>query len=169
MATETATFAMGCFWGPDALFAKVPGVMSTRVGYSGGTKEDPTYEEVCTERTGHAEAVEIVFDPKLVSYAHLLDLFWHHHNPTTQDHQGPDYGAQYRSSIFYHSPAQQKLAEQTKHEIQKLLKQPVVTEIVPATRFWSAEEYHQHYFAKKGITRSCHISWKTTAELQSHE
>ncbi|MSS74593.1 peptide-methionine (S)-S-oxide reductase [Candidatus Pacearchaeota archaeon] len=169
MTTETATFAMGCFWGPDALFGKVPGVISTRVGYTGGKTADPSYDDVCTDTTGHAEAIEIVFDPLVVSYAQLLDLFWHNHNPTTPDQQGPDYGNQYRSAIFYHSPAQQKRAEQTKQDIQKLLKQPIVTEIVPAPRFWSAEEYHQQYFAKKGITRSCHISWKTPDELRLRE
>lgn len=168
MKPETATFAMGCFWGPDALFAKVPGVVSTRVGYTGGSTSEPGYEEVCEGDTGHAEAVEIVFDPSVVSYAQLLDFFWHNHNPTTQDQQGPDYGSQYRSAIFYHSPTQQKLAEETKQQIQKLLKQPIVTEIVPAGTFWSAEEYHQHYFAKKGIARSCHLTWKTPDELRAH-
>lgn len=168
LPTETATFAMGCFWGPDALFGNIPGVISTRVGYTGGTLPHPSYDAVCSGTTGHAEAVEIVFDPQLISYAQLLDLFWHHHNPTTKDQQGPDYGSQYRSAIFYHSPKQQKLAEDTKATIQKLLKQPIVTEIVPATRFWSAEEYHQQYFAKRGINRSCHISWKTPDELRLH-
>jgi peptide-methionine (S)-S-oxide reductase len=110
MKTEMATFGMGCFWGPDALFRAVPGVVSTRVGYSGGTVSSPSYEQVCTGATGHAEAVEIVFDPAVISYAQLLDLFWHNHNPTTIDQQGPDYGSQYRSVIFYHSPSQKQQA-----------------------------------------------------------
>ena len=165
MKTEIATFGMGCFWGPDALFGTVQGVVSTRVGYSGGTVSSPSYEQVCTGATGHAETVEIVFDPAVVSYAQLLDLFWHNHNPTTLDQQGPDYGSQYRSVIFYHSPSQKQQAEETKKAIQKLLAQPIVTEIVPASRFWPAEGYHQGYFKKKGINRSCHISWKTPKEL----
>ncbi len=168
MKTETATFAMGCFWGPQKLFDDVPGVVKTQVGYTGGKTDDPSYDEVCTDTTGHAEAIEIEFNPTQVSYADLLALFWHNHNPTTSEHQGPDYGNQYRSAIFYHSPAQQRLAEQTKEEIQKLVKQPIVTEIVPGGKFWSAEEYHQRYFAKKGISRSCHISWKTPKELLGH-
>lgn len=168
MVTETATFAMGCFWGPDALFSKVPGVLQATVGYTGGKTNDPSYDEVCSGTSGHAEAVEIVFDPHVVSYAQLLDLFWHNHNPTTRDQQGPDYGNQYRSAIFYHSAEQRKEAERMKQEIQKLVKQPIVTEIAPASPFWPAEAYHQKYFAKKGINRSCHITWKTPDELLKH-
>lgn len=168
MTTELATFGMGCFWGPDALFEKVPGVLKTRVGYAGGSMDHPEYDDVCSGETGHAEVVQITFDPALVSYAQLLDLFWHNHNPLTRDRQGPDYGNQYRSVIFYHSKEQKQLAEKTKQAIERILQQPVVTEIVPAGIVWSAEDYHQRYFAKKGINRSCHLSWKTPKELQQH-
>jgi peptide-methionine (S)-S-oxide reductase len=157
--TEKATFAMGCFWGPDDFFRKVPGVLDTAAGYTGGTKENPTYEEVCTGTTGHAEAVEITFDPAKISYDQLLDLFWKNHNPTTLDRQGPDVGAQYRSAVFFHSAEQEKVARASKEKLEKNGRygDPIVTEIVPAGMFWRAEEYHQQYFAKKGIAGACHF------------
>jgi peptide-methionine (S)-S-oxide reductase len=143
MTHETATFGMGCFWSPQRLFSEVPGVLETTVGYMGGKTQQPTYEQVCDTKTGHAEVVQIVFDPKIVSYEKLLELFWSNHDPTTKNRQGPDVGSQYRSAIFYHTPAQQKAAEKTK---------PVeaVTEITKAPTFWPAESYHQHYLKKRG-------------------
>jgi peptide-methionine (S)-S-oxide reductase len=158
MSTEIATFAAGCFWGVEELFGKIPGVVSTRAGYSGGVIENPTYEDVCTSATGHAEAVEVVFDNTKVSYADLLHIFWSNHNPTTPNQQGPDFGTQYRSVIFYHSPEQKELAEKSKEELEKSgkFKKSIVTEIVPAAPFYAAEEYHQKYFAKRG-GGSCHV------------
>ncbi len=158
MSKEVATFAAGCFWGVEELFTKIPGVISTRVGYSGGVIENPTYEDVCTSATGHAEAVEVVFDNAKVSYADLLDIFWNNHNPTTPNQQGPDFGTQYRSVIFYHSPEQKELAEKSKEELEKSgkFKKSIVTEIVPAAPFYAAEEYHQKYFAKRG-GGACHV------------
>ncbi len=158
MSKEVAAFAAGCFWGVEELFTKIAGVISTRVGYSGGVIENPTYEDVCTSATGHAEAVEVVFDNTKVSYADLLDIFWNNHNPTTPNQQGPDFGTQYRSVIFYHSPEQKELAEKSKEELEKSgkFKKPIVTEIVPAAPFYVAEEYHQKYFAKRG-GGSCHV------------
>ncbi len=154
-----ATFAMGCFWGPDTIFSKVPGVSETKVGYTGGTKDHPTYEEVCAGDTGHAEAVEVTYDPKKVSYDELLDIFWKNHNPTTLDRQGPDVGAQYRSAIFFHTPEQESAARASREALIKSGRygDPIVTKIQPATTFWPAEEYHQKYFAKKGIDPTCHI------------
>ncbi|MDO8520809.1 MAG: peptide-methionine (S)-S-oxide reductase MsrA [bacterium] len=154
-----AVFAMGCFWEPDALFSKIPGVLETAVGYTGGTKENPTYEDVCGGATGHAEAVQIIYDPKKISYDELLDIFWKNHNPTTPGRQGPDIGAQYRSVIFFHTPEQEAAARASKEKLEKNGKwgDPIVTEIVPAGTFWRAEEYHQKYFAKKGIDPTCHV------------
>jgi peptide-methionine (S)-S-oxide reductase len=159
MKTETATFAMGCFWGSEATFKKVPGVVSARVGYAGGRVANPTYEEVCTETTGHAESVEVVFDPSKVTYQQLLNVFFENHDPTTVDQQGPDFGAQYRSVIFYHSPEQKKLAEaeKAKRDASGDYVGPIVTQIVPAGTFYSAEEYHQDYFAKMGVNYTCHL------------
>jgi peptide-methionine (S)-S-oxide reductase len=159
MATETATFAAGCFWGVQSTFEKVPGVISTRVGYSGGKKANPTYEDVCSDSTGHAEAIEIVFDPSKVSYQKLLDIFFENHDPTTVDSQGPDFGNQYRSVIFYHSPEQQKLAEAEKERRDESGEYvgPIVTQIVPAAPFWPAEEYHQFYYDKHGMSWACHF------------
>lgn len=150
---------MGCFWSPDAIFGKVSGVLETAVGYTGGTKENPTYEDVCGGTTGHAEAVEITYDPKNVTYEALLDIFWKNHNPTTHDRQGPDIGAQYRSAIFFHAPEQEALARASKEKLEKNGRygDPIVTEIVPASTFWRAEEYHQKYFAKKGVDPTCHL------------
>jgi peptide-methionine (S)-S-oxide reductase len=154
-----ATFAMGCFWGSDDFFRKVPGVEGTSAGYTGGIKENPTYEEVCTGTTGHAEAVEITYDPEKISYEKLLDIFWKNHNPTTPNRQGPDVGAQYRSVIFFHTSEQESLARASKEKLEKNGRygDPIVTEIVPAGAFWRAEEYHQQYFAKRGIDPTCHI------------
>jgi len=155
---EKATFAAGCFWGVEATFRQLPGVISTRVGYTGGKLANPTYEDVCTDRTGHAEAVEVDYDPAKVSYEQLLNVFWENHDPTTLNRQGPDWGSQYRSAIFFHSPAQQAVAQASKEALDKSGKyrNKVVTEIVPATTFYEAEDYHQQYLEKRGMA-SCHI------------
>ena len=149
---EKATFGAGCFWGVEAAFRRVDGVVETRVGYMGGTKEEPTYPEVCTGRTGHAEVVEVVYDPERVSYEDLLGVFWQIHDPTTRDRQGPDVGSQYRSVIFTHSPDQERAARASKERLERSgrLRRPVVTEIRPAGTFWPAEEYHQRFFEKQG-------------------
>jgi peptide-methionine (S)-S-oxide reductase len=151
-ALEKATFAAGCFWGVESAFRQIPGVVATRVGYTGGHTEDPTYERVCSHTTGHAEAVEVTFDPERVSYEQLLDVFWTNHNPTTKNRQGLDIGDQYRSAVFFHSPKQQEAAERTKEAVQAKLHWPkkVVTEIVPAPEFYEAEDYHQQYLEKRG-------------------
>jgi peptide-methionine (S)-S-oxide reductase len=158
MKTDTATFAAGCFWGVQAEFDKVKGVVQTTVGYAGGHTEKPSYKDVCSDTTGHAEAVEVVFDPTVVTYEQLLDTFWSIHDPTTPNQQGPDYGSQYRSVIFYHSPEQESAAVASKDRLTKAHRfpRPIVTEIVPAATFWRAEEYHQKYFQKHG-GGSCHI------------
>ena len=147
-----ATFGAGCFWGVEAAFRRVDGVIETRVGYMGGTTEEPTYPDVCTGRTGHAEVVEVVYDPERVSYDHLLEVFWQIHNPTTRDRQGPDVGSQYRSVIFTHSPEQEQAARASKERLERSgrLRRPVVTEIRPAGTFWPAEESHQRFFEKQG-------------------
>lgn len=157
--TEKATFGAGCFWGVESLYRKIPGVADVVVGYTGGNRPNPTYEQVCSGATGHAEAVEVTFDPGKVSYERLLEVFWMNHNPTTKDRQGPDHGSQYRSVIFYHSQAQQETAEQSKEALSAsgTWQDPIVTEIVPAKEFYPAEEYHQRYFEKKGIEPTCHI------------
>lgn len=161
-----ATFGAGCFWGVEALFRKVPGVIDVFSGYTGGTLEQPTYKDVCTGTTGHAEAVEVVYDPSLVDYEKLLQVFWSNHNPTTLNQQGPDLGTQYRSVIFYHTDEQRRLAEASKLALEESGKwqQPIVTEIVLAETFYQAEEYHQRYFEKLGIPAcrtgrepNCHI------------
>lgn len=153
---EKATFAAGCFWGVEATFRAVPGVVSTMVGYSGGRTTNPTYQEVCADRTGHAEAVQITYDPTQLSYDMLLDVFWNSHDPTTPNRQGPDAGSQYRSVIFCHSPAQESAARASKETLEKSGKyrRPIVTEIVPATAFYKAEDYHQRYLEKRGLARS---------------
>ena len=151
---EKASFAAGCFWGVEETFRCLNGVVSTSVGYMGGEFENPTYEDVCTGRTGHAETVEVVYDPSIISYDELLTVFWKNHDPTTQDRQGPDIGSQYRSVIFYHSEEQKNLANQSKKEIQNSFNREVVTQIVPATEFYMAEDYHQQYLAKRG-RKSC--------------
>ena len=147
---EMATFAAGCFWGVEEAFTKTKGVKSTRVGYIGGIFPNPTYEDVCTDRTGHAEALQVKYDPKEISYEELLDLFWSIHNPTTKNRQGPDIGSQYRSIIFYHSPEQERIAKKSKQEFEDSNKfqNKIVTEIVPATTFYPAEDYHQKYYRK---------------------
>jgi peptide-methionine (S)-S-oxide reductase len=156
--TEKATFAAGCFWGVEAAFRGVEGVVSTSVGYTGGTTEDPTYEEVCTDRTGHAEAVEVIYDPEVVSYEELLDFFWSIHDPTTKNRQGPDVGSQYRSAIFYHDSEQEAAAWARKGRLQRsgIYSREIVTEIVAASEFYPAEDYHQRYFEKQG-RRGCRI------------
>jgi peptide-methionine (S)-S-oxide reductase len=153
-----ATFAAGCFWGVEDAFRQVKGVTSTTVGYTGGTTRNPTYKEVCTDRTGHAEAVEVEFDPNQVSYRELLALFFQSHDPTTLNRQGPDFGSQYRSAIFFHDAEQEKEAREAKAALEKAgaFKRPIVTQIVPAPDFYRAEDYHQQYFEKQGI-RSCHL------------
>ena len=149
-----ATFGAGCFWHVEDLLAKTKGVKSTMVGYTGGQLPDPTYEEVCTDRTGHAEAVEVEYDPNEISFDELLNIFWSNHNPTTLNRQGPDIGVQYRSAIFYHDEEQKQLAEKSKKELDNSGKypSPIVTEIVPAPKFYKAEEYHQKYFQKNGLS-----------------
>ncbi len=151
-----ATFAAGCFWGVEAEFRATPGVLATRVGYTGGHAADPTYAEVCTNLTGHAEAVEVEFDPKKISYEDLLDVFWRAHDPTTVNRQGPDVGSQYRSAIFVHDAEQERIAEASKRAVQARIERPVVTEIAPASTIWPAEEYHQRYLEKRGLA-TCHI------------
>jgi peptide-methionine (S)-S-oxide reductase len=159
--TETATFAAGCFWGVEASFRQVKGVISTRVGYTGGNKENPTYEQVCSHTTGHAEAVEVVFDRGVVTYTQLLDVFWSIHDPTQMNRQGPDVGSNYRSAIFYHSQEQKELAEDSLNKAQESPRfrgKKIVTQIVSASTFWPAEDYHQQYFEKRGLKGGgCHI------------
>lgn len=156
MSLEKATFGAGCFWGVEASFREIPGVVEAAVGYEGGTMDNPTYQDVCTDETGHAEVVEVTFDPAKVSYGTLVDEFWKLHNPTTRNRQGPDIGTQYRSVIFTHSPEQERIAGESKAKAQANFKSPIVTEIVPANTFYRAEEYHQQYLAKRGL-RHCHI------------
>jgi peptide-methionine (S)-S-oxide reductase len=155
---EKATFGAGCFWGVEAAFRQVQGVKATAVGYAGGSLPDPTYKDVCTDRTGHAEVVQVEYDPAEVSYERLLDVFWENHDPTTLDRQGPDVGTQYRSVIFFHGPEQEQAARASKERQQASgrFRRPIVTEIVPAAPFYRAEEYHQQYLEKRGLA-SCHI------------
>ncbi len=148
--TKKASFAAGCFWGVEKILMKVPGVVSTQVGYQGGQTENPTYEEVCRGVTGHAEAVEVTYDPEKVSYEKLLLTFWQYHDPTTKDQQGPDRGTQYRSVVFYYDDAQREIAEKSVLLLDEsgILKKPIVTEVIPADMFWEAEGYHQKYLVK---------------------
>ncbi len=150
MNLERATFAAGCFWGVEAAFREIEGVVKTSVGYTGGRTPDPSYEQVCSDATGHAEAVDVWFDPDVVSYSDLLDAFWSMHNPTTPNRQGWDFGSQYRSAIFFHDPEQERAAVSSRDEHQKTLGRSIVTEIVPASNFYEAEEYHQRYNEKHG-------------------
>lgn len=158
MSTEIATFGAGCFWGVEATFRQVPGVVGTAVGYLGGTLANPTYHDVCTGRTGHAEVVQVEFEPAKVTYDQLLDVFWKNHDPTTLNRQGPDHGSQYRSAIFFHSPAQERAAIASKEKMDKSggFRRPIVTEITAASTFYKAEDYHQQYLEKRGLA-SCHI------------
>jgi peptide-methionine (S)-S-oxide reductase len=153
-----ATFGAGCFWGVEEEFRKIAGVRETAVGYSGGKTANPTYEDVCTDATGHAEVVEVDYDPAETSYEALLEVFWNEHNPTQLNRQGPDVGTQYRSVIFFHSPEQEAMARASKEKLEKSgrFPRPIVTEISPAQPFWRAEEYHQRYLEKRGLG-SCHV------------
>ncbi len=156
---EKATFGAGCFWGVEAAFAQTPGVTATAVGYEGGATEAPTYKDVCTDRTGHAEVVELEFDPTRVSYSQLLDAFFALHDPTQMNRQGPDWGTQYRSAIFFHDQSQKALAEAKIAELNasgRFAPKRIVTQVEPAQTFWRAEEYHQRYLEKRGLA-SCHI------------
>lgn len=152
---EDATFGAGCFWGVEDAFMKIKGVKETEVGFMGGKTKNPTYEEVCTDKTGHAEVVHLKFDPMEISYEELLNIFWGIHNPTSLNRQGPDFGTQYRSVIFYHNKKQKESAEKSKAEVENSGKygKPIVTEIVPASEFYRAEEYHQKYHQKQGISK----------------
>jgi len=156
--SEIATFAAGCFWGVEAKFRMIPGVEDVAVGYSGGHTENPNYKEVCTDRTGHAEVVQVTFDPAKVSYEKLVEAFWHMHDPTQVNRQGPDFGTQYRTAIFFHSPEQEAVAKKSKAalEVTGKFRQPIATEITKAGPFWRAEEYHQRYLEKRGAA-SCHF------------
>lgn len=149
---EVATFGAGCFWGVEETFRKTKGVKNTAVGYSGGKTANPTYQEVCTDLTGHAEVVRVEYDPKEISYSELLNVFWTSHDPTQMNRQGPDFGKQYRSVIFFHTPEQEKVAREAKEALEKSgkFKRPVATQIVPAAPFYPAEEYHQRYYEKRG-------------------
>ena len=155
---QKATFAAGCFWGVEATFRQIKGVLSTQVGYTGGRTQNPSYEDVCTDRTGHAEAVEVTYDPSKVRYEDLLNVFWENHDPTTPNRQGPDVGEQYRSVIFYHSPEQEAEAKASKAHLESehKFRRPIVTQIVAAGPFYRAEEYHQQYLEKRGLS-TCHI------------
>jgi len=155
---EKAIFAAGCFWGVEATFRQLPGVNSTRVGYIGGKTENPTYKQVCTDGTGHAEAVEVTYDPAKISYDKLLDVFWENHDPTQLNRQGPDWGTQYRSAIFFTTPEQEAAAKASKEALDNSHRfgKKIVTQIVPAPTFFEAEDYHQQYLEKKGLA-SCHI------------
>ncbi len=156
--SQKATFAAGCFWSVEEVFRELKGVLKTTVGYTGGKTKNPTYEQVCSDKTGHAEAVEIEFDPTIISYEKLLDIFWECHDPTQMNRQGPDEGTQYRSAIFYHSEEQKKLALASKQKLEKSKKYntPIVTEIVSASDFYRAEDYHQQYLAKRGM-KTCRV------------
>ena len=155
---ETATFGAGCFWGVEAAFRQIKGVTATAVGYEGGTMVNPTYKDVCTDRTGHAEVVQVQFDPAQASYQDLLQVFWNEHDPTQRNRQGPDFGSQYRSVVFYHSPEQKAIAEASRAQLADsgVYNKPIATQIVPAETFYPAEEYHQQYLEKRGLS-TCHI------------
>jgi peptide-methionine (S)-S-oxide reductase len=156
MMAEKATFGAGCFWGVEIAFRNLPGVLDTAVGYEGGTVPNPSYEDVCRHDTGHAEVVEVDFDPAEVSYEELLDAFWELHDPTQRNRQGPDVGSQYRSVVFFHTPEQERTAVESRAQAQTRFDRPIVTEIVPAQEFWRAEDYHQQYLVKRGLA-TCRI------------
>lgn len=155
---ELATFGAGCFWGVESAFRQIPGVVDTKVGFEGGSLPNPTYRDVCTDKTGHAEVVQVEFDPAIVSFQSLLDTFFDLHDPTQLNRQGPDYGTQYRSVVFYHLPEQAALAKATVAKLTEArrYRKPIVTRIEPASTFYPAEEYHQRYFEKQGIAPTCH-------------
>ncbi len=155
MKQETATFAAGCFWGVEMTFRQIPGVLDAIVGYTGGHTQNPTYREVCSDTTGHAEAIEVTYDPAQVTYERLLEVFWQMHDPTQVNRQGPDIGTQYRSAIFTHSDEQARIARASRDRAQSDFGRPIATEIVPATTFYRAEEYHQRYFESHNVT--CHV------------
>lgn len=160
MHYSVATFAAGCFWGVEAIFERLEGVIDAVSGYSGGNTVNPSYEEVCSDTTGHAEAVQVTFDPNKVSYKRLLEVFWNNHNPTTLNRQGPDVGSQYRSGIFYHTEGQKLQAEESLQKLEESGKwqgKKIVTLIVPAKEFYKAEEYHQDYYTKRGMQPTCHL------------
>jgi peptide-methionine (S)-S-oxide reductase len=166
MTSETATFAAGCFWGVEYVFERVPGVRSTSVGYIGGHTEHPTYRDVCSHGTGHAEALQVEFDPDVVTFDQLLEVFWAMHDPTQVNRQGPDVGDQYRSAIFTHSPEQLAAAEASRDRAQERFARPIATEITPGTTFYLAEDYHQRYYDKNGHQPYCHtIPFATLREL----
>lgn len=156
--TEKASFGAGCFWGVEATFRELDGVIDAVSGYQGGHTENPTYKDVCTDGTGHAEVVEVEYDPAKISYSQLLDVFWGAHDPTQVNRQGPDVGTQYRSAIFFYTPEQERLARASKSKLEASgrFKRPIATQIEPAQTFYRAEEYHQQYLAKRGL-RHCHI------------
>ena len=159
MTQETATFAAGCFWGVEAAFRQIQGVTNATAGYTGGHTANPTYEQVCRHTTGHAEAVQVDYDPRQVTYEQLLDAFWRLHDPTTKNRQGPDVGDQYRSAVFTHTPQQREAAEAMKARLERSRRfaRPIVTEITPASTFYRAEEYHQRYVEKNGGAAQCHL------------
>jgi len=166
MSTETATFGAGCFWGVEYVYERVPGVVETEVGYAGGHTENPTYRDVCSHGTGHAEVLRVRFDPAVVSFEQLLEVFWAMHDPTQVNRQGPDVGDQYRSAIFTHSDEQQRLAEASRGAAQARFDRPIATEITAAGPFYPAEDYHQRYYDKNGHTPYCHVvPWNTLREL----
>jgi len=153
---ETATFGAGCFWGVEAAYRQIQGVKSTRVGYAGGDTENPTYKDVCSGTTNHAEVVEVTFDPARVSYEELLDVFWANHDPTQVNRQGPDVGTQYRTVVFFHSPEQEKSALASRDSLKDSLDRPIATQVVPAESLWEAEDYPQQYLEKRGLS-TCRI------------
>jgi methionine-S-sulfoxide reductase len=166
MPTETVTFGAGCFWGVEYVFERVPGVLSTEVGYEGGVTEHPTYRDVCSHTTGHAEVARVTFDPTVVSFQQLLEVFWAMHDPTQVNRQGPDVGDQYRSAIFVEDDEQRRTAEASRERAQARFPRPIATEISDATTFWPAEGYHQRYYDKNGHEPYCHvIPWQTLREL----
>jgi peptide-methionine (S)-S-oxide reductase len=166
MSTDSATFGAGCFWGVEYFFERVPGVVATEVGYAGGHTENPTYREVCAHGTGHAEVLKVEFDPEVVTFDQLLEVFWAMHDPTQVNRQGPDVGDQYRSAIFTSSDEQQRAAEASREKAQARFDRPIATEIAPAGPFYPAEDYHQRYYDKNGHEPYCHvIPWGTLREL----
>ncbi len=164
MGYEKATFGAGCFWGVEYVFRRVPGVVDAKVGYSGGITPNPTYEQVCSHTTGHAEVTQVTFDPEQVTYEQLLEVFWAMHDPTQVNRQGPDIGDQYRSVIFTHSEEQAMAAKESKERAQERFSKPIATQIVPLTAFYAGEDYHQAYYEKNGHTPYCHVVPTRTLE-----